>query len=94
LVNGVVFGVDGKEGDVVFLGGGDDKFAGGDQTLLVGQTYGFSGANCGVGGFEAGYSNDGGDDEVDLRESRNADAAEGAVEDFDVGDAYGLEAGF
>ena len=94
LVDGVVLGVDGEEGDVVFFCGGDDEFAGGDEALLVGEADGFAGADCGVGGFEAGYSDDGGDDEVDFGQGGDVDAAGGAVDDFDVGDACGFEAGF
>src|SRR5205823_8757798 len=94
LVDGVVFGVDGEEGDVVFFGGGDDEFAGGYQALLVGEADGLTGAGCGVGGFEAGYSDDGGDDEVYFGEGGDLDGAGGAVEDLDVGDACGFEAGF
>ncbi len=93
LVHGVVFGVDGEEGDVVFFCGGDDEFASGYEAFLVGETDGFSGADCGVGGFEAGYSDDGGDDEVDFREGRDVDGSGSSVEDFDVGDAGGFEAG-
>ena len=74
LVDGVVFGVDGEEGYVVFLCGGDDELAGGYEALLVGEADGFAGADCGVGGFEAGYSDDGGDDEVDFGEGRDVDA--------------------
>ena len=94
LVDGVVLGVDGKEGHVVFFCGGDDEFAGGDEALLVGEADGFAGADSGVGGFEAGDSDDGGDDEVDFGKGGDMNAAGGAVEDFDVGDAFGFEAGF
>jgi len=73
LVDCVVFGVDGEEGYVVFFGGGDDEFAGGYEALFVGQADGFAGADCGVGGFEAGYSDDCGDDEVDFREGGDVD---------------------
>ncbi len=94
LMDGVVLGVDGEEGDVVFLCGGDDELAGGYEAFLVGEADGFAGADCGVGGFETGYSDDGGDDEVDFGESGDVDGAGGSVEDFDVGDAGGFEAGF
>ena len=92
LVDGVVFGVDGQEGDVMFLCGGDDELAGGDEALLVGEADGFAGTDCRVGGFEAGHSDYCGDDEVDFGEGRDVDAARGAVEDFDVGDACGFQA--
>ena len=36
LVDGVVLGVDGEEGYVVFLRGGDDELAGGYEALFVG----------------------------------------------------------
>ena len=69
------------------LCGGDDELAGGYEAFLVGETDAFAGADCSVGGFEAGYSDDGGDDEVDFGEGRDVDGAGGTVEDFDVGDA-------
>jgi hypothetical protein len=62
-VDGVVLGVDGEQIDVVLFCGGED-LAGGDEALLVGQADGLAGADCGVGGFEAGDADDGGDDEV------------------------------
>ena len=74
--------------------GGDDEFAGGYEALFVGQADGFPSADCGVGGFESGDSDDGGDYEVDFGEGGGVDAAGGPVEDFDVGDAGGFEAGF
>ena len=94
LVDGVVLGVDGEEGYVVFFRGGDDELACGYEALLVGEADGFAGVDGGVGGFEAGYADDGGDDEVDFGQGGDVDAACGAVEDFDAGDACGFEAGF
>ena len=94
LVDGVVLGVDGEEGYVVFFSSGEDKFAGGYEALLVGEADGLAGADCCVSGFEAGYSDDGGDDEVDFGEGGDVDASGGSVEDFDVGDAWDFEAGF
>ncbi len=88
-MDGVVLGVYGQEGYVVFARGGDDEFASGDEALLVGETDGFAGADGGVGGFEAGDSDYGGDDEVDFGKGGDMNAAGGAVEDFDVGDAFG-----
>ena len=93
LVDGVVFGVDGEEGDVVLARGGDDELAGGYEALLVGEADGLAGADGGVGGFESGDADDGGDYEVDFGEGGDVDGAGGAVEDFDAGDACGLEAG-
>ncbi len=89
-----MFGVDGEEGDVVFFCGGDDELAGGYEALFVGEADGLAGADGGVGGFEAGYSDDGGDDEVDFGQGRDVNASGGAVENFDVGEARGFEAGF
>ncbi len=94
LVDGVVLGVYGQEGYVVFARGRDDELACGDEALLVGQTDSFAGADGGVCGFEAGYSHYGGDDEVDFGKRGDVDAAGGTVEDFDVGDAFGIQAGF
>jgi hypothetical protein len=93
-VDGVVLGVDGEEGDVVFFCGGDDELAGGYEALFVSEADGFAGADCGVGGCEAGYSDYCGDYEVNFGEGGDVDASGGAVEDFDVGDACGFEAGF
>ena len=94
LVDGVVLGVDGEEGDVVLAGGVEDEFAGGDEAFLVGEADGLAGADGGVGGFEAGDADDGGDDEVDFGQGGDADGAGGAVDDFDVGDAGGLRGGW
>ena len=77
-----MFGVDGEQGDVVFLRCGDDEVAGGDEALLVGEADGLAGADGGVGGFQAGYADDGGDDEVDLGKGRDADGAGGAVDEL------------
>ena len=93
LVNGVVLGVDGEEGDVVLFCCGDDEFAGGDETFLVGEADGFSGADCGVGGFETGYADDGGDDEVDLGQGGDVNGSGGSGDDFDAGDAGVEETG-
>ncbi len=89
-MDGVVLGVDGEERDVVLFCGCDDELACGYEALLVREAEGFSGADCGVSGLEAGYADDGGDDEVDFREGRDVDCAGGAVEDFNVGDAFGF----
>ena len=94
LVDGVVLGVDGEQGYVVLLRGGDDEFAGGDEALLVGEADGLAGADGGVGGFESGDADDGGDDEVDFGQGGDVDGSGGAVDDFDAGDACGLEAAF
>ncbi len=80
----------GRRATLCLLCGGDDELAGGDEALLVGEADGFAGTDCGVGGFEAGHSDYCGDDEVDFGEGGDVDAAGGAVEDFDVGDACGF----
>ncbi len=59
LVDGVVLGVDGEKSYVVLAGGGEDELAGGYEAFLVGEADGLAGADCGVGGFEAGYADDG-----------------------------------
>ena len=92
LVDGVVLGVDGEEVDVVLAGGGEDEVAGGYQAFLVGQADGLAGEDGRVGGFEAGYADDGRDYEVDFGEGGDADGAGGAVDDFDAGDAVFFEA--
>ena len=93
LMDGVVFGVDGKQSYVMLAGGSDDELAGGYEALFVGEADGFAGADCGVGGFESGYAYDGGDYEVDFGKGGDVDGAGGAVDYFDVGDAFGFEAG-
>ena len=87
LVDCVVFGVYGKEGGVMFGSGGEDEFAGGDEAFLIGEADGLARTDCGVGGFEAGDSDDGGDNEVNFRESCDAHGAGRAVDDFDAGDS-------
>ncbi len=74
-------------------GGVEDEVAGGDEAFFVGEADGFAGEDGGVGGFEAGYADDGRDDEVDVGEGGDADGAGGAVKDFDPGDAGLAEAG-
>ncbi len=73
LVDGVVFGVDGEQGYVVLAGCGEDEIAGGDEAFLVGEADGLAGADGGVGGFESGDADDGGDDEVDLGQGGDVD---------------------
>jgi len=51
LMDGVVFGVDGEERDVLAFGFGDDDFAGSYESFFVGEANGFAGADGGVGGF-------------------------------------------
>ena len=92
LVDGVVLGVDGKEGYVVLPGGGEDELACGYEALFVGEADGLAGADCGVGGFESGYAYDCGDYEVDLGQCGDVDGACGAVDDFNAGDGCGFEA--
>ena len=93
LVDGVVLGVDGEEGYVVGAGCGDDEVAGGYEAFLVGKAYGFSGLHCGVGGFQAGYADYGGDYELDVWMGGYGYGAGCAVEDFYAGDAFFAEAG-
>ncbi len=92
LVDGVVLGVDGEEGDVSLSGGGDDEVSGGYEALLVGEADGLSGEDGGVGGFETGNADDGGDYEVNFGMGGYGYCPGGAVKDFDAGDAFGAEA--
>ena len=62
----------GSRATLCLAGGLEDEFPGGYEALLVGQADGLAGADGGVGGFQAGYPDDGGDDEVDLRQRRDA----------------------
>ncbi len=92
LVDGVVLGVDGEEIDGVLAGGGEDEIAGGDEALLVSEADGFAAEDGGVGGFEAGDADDGGDDEVGVGMGGYADRAGCAVDDFYAGDGGFAEA--
>jgi hypothetical protein len=93
LVDGVVLGVDRKERDVVLASGFEDEVAGGDEALLVGEADGLAGEDGGVGGFEAGNADDGGNDEAGGGKGGYADGAGGAVRDFDAGDVVSAEVG-
>ncbi len=93
LVDGVVLGVDGEQGYVVLVGGGDDEFACGYEALLVSEADSLAGFDGGVGGFESGYSDDRGDYEVDFGEGCGLDGSGGAVEDIGAGVACGFQAG-
>ena len=44
-----------------------EDFAGGDHALLVGQAYGLSSQDGGMGGFKACDADDGGDHEIGIR---------------------------
>src|SRR5690242_11981347 len=92
-MDGVVLGVDGQQSDVVLLCGGDDDLAGGDEAFLIGETDGLARADGGVGGFESGDTDDGGDDEVYFWQCGYADGSGRAVDDLDSGDAGGAETG-
>ena len=93
LVDGVVLGVDGEERYIVLFCRGDNEFAGGDEALLVGEADGFARADCRVGGFEAGYADDRGDDKIYFGKCGDMDAAVGSVDYFNAGDACLFEAG-
>src|SRR6202789_4725566 len=66
LVDGVVLGVDGEKVYVAFPRCGEDEVAGSYEAFLVGETDGLAAEDGGVGGFEAGHSDDGRDDEVNF----------------------------
>ena len=61
-----------------------EDFARGHHALLVGQAYGLAGQDGGMGGFEAGYADDGRDDKVGFGQGGAGDGACGAVDDFDA----------
>ena len=82
LVDRVVLGVDGQQGDVALARGGEDELAGGDQTFLIGEADSRAGADGGIGGFEAGDTDDRRDDEVGLGQSGDVDSARRAEDDF------------
>src|SRR5271165_4721701 len=47
LVDGVMFAIDGKDGDLALTGGGGQDFAGGYHAFLVGETDGLTGEDGG-----------------------------------------------
>jgi hypothetical protein len=73
--------------------GSENKVAGGDEALLVGEADGLAAQNGGVRGFQACDTDDGGDDEVGIGMGGDANRAGGPVYDFDAGDAVLAEAG-
>jgi len=87
LMDGVVFAVDGEDGDVALLGGSGEDFASGDHAFLVGESDGLAGEDGGVGGFESGDADDGGDNKISFWQCRAGDSAGGAVDDLNSGDA-------
>ncbi len=87
LVDGVVLAVDGQDGDVALAGGGGEDFAGGYHALLVGQANGLTGEDGGMGGFEAGYADDGGDYKVGFGKGGAGDGALGTVDELDACDS-------
>jgi hypothetical protein len=87
LVDGVMFAIDGKDGDLAFARRGGQDFAGGYHAFLVGETDGLTGEDGGVGGFKTGYADDGGDYEVGFGEGGAGYCAFGAVDYLDSGDA-------
>ena len=93
-MDGVVLGVDGEQRDIVGAGGGDDEVAGGDEAFFVGESDGLAGLHGGVGGFESGDADDGGDDEIDVGMGGDGNGAKRAVDDLDVGNALGFEPKF
>src|SRR5262245_11273954 len=91
LMNGVVLAVDGKKRDVSLARFGGDEFSGGDQTFFVRKAERFARADCFVGRFESGDSDDCADDEVDVGVSCDANGSRGTVYDFDVSKAFSLQ---
>ena len=81
-MDGVVLGVDGQEGDVVFARGFQNQFAGGDETFFVGEANGFAGADGSISSFKSGDANDGGDDEIHFRLCGDVDGSGGAEDDL------------
>ena len=63
-MDGVVFGIDGKEFPSRLRGCGHDQFAGGDEDFFVGESDGAAERHRFVGGFEADNADSGGDDDV------------------------------
>ena len=92
-MDGVVFAVDGQDGDFVRAGRRSEDLACGNHALFVGQADGLAGKNGRVRGFKARNANDGRDDEVRIGKSRAGNGASSAVDDFNAGDAGLLEPG-
>ncbi len=91
LVHGVVFGIDGQQGNLVFFGCSHDELASCDEALLVRQADGLAGFHRGVGGVEPGYTHDRRNDEIDLRQRGYPYGAGRAVDDLNFGDAVCFE---
>ena len=87
LMDGIVFTVDGQDGNVALTGGRGEDFAGGNHALLVGQADGLAGQNCRVRGFESRNADDSRDHKIRLRQSGACDGAFSSVRDFDASDA-------
>src|SRR5580704_3596709 len=67
LVDGVMFAVDRKERFPGLARSRCDQFAGGNQTLLIGEADGLAGFDCFVGSLEAGHPDDSANHEIDVR---------------------------
>ena len=71
--------------------GGEEEITGGDEALLVGEADLLAGEDSGVGRFKTRDSNNGGDDEVGIRQRGYENCARGPVDDFCAGDPGGLK---
>src|SRR6516225_7336882 len=93
LVHRVVLAVDGEKRDIALPRFGGDQFSRCDEAFLVREAERLAGANSLVRGFEPGDSDDGTDDKIDFRVSRDSDGAGCAVNDFDLCEARVLQPG-
>jgi hypothetical protein len=82
-----VFAIDGQDRDVARAGCGSKDFPGGNHAFLVGQADGLSGEDCGVGCFQSGDADNGGNNKVCLGQRSASDCTFGAVDHSDAGDA-------
>ncbi len=92
-MDGVVFAVDGQDGDIALAGGAGEDLASGHHALFVGQADGFASEDGGVRGFKAGDTDDGRYHKIRVRQGCARNGACGAVNNFDAGDASLLELG-
>ena len=91
-MDGVVFAVDGEQFPSRFRCGGHDQFACSDEDFLVGESHGAAEFYGFISGFEADYTDGGGEDDFGGRVGADGEHAFAAVVDFGFRLA-GLETG-
>jgi hypothetical protein len=82
LVGAVMFAIDRDHLRAVFLDGGHDEAAPGDEGLFIGEAHRLLMDDGFVGGFQAGDADDGRHDEINFRGDGDGDAGLGAIGQF------------